>query len=182
MNRTVCLGLGLLAACLPAGPVQAFQVSAVSFAQGDEVCPPISLTDLEQAVQSLEQECSAPPGSPDVAPPPVAAAPAAPPTVVSSRQPISIQCRVITTTVHFSRLRVDDDNGPDMWYTQGFFVDPTDNKTCHFLFNDMGAAAAANDEKAQCIVVYRPCDRQLTESDIQAIIPIEWVKDQAAPK
>ena len=99
-----------------------------------------------------------------------------------TRQPVSMQCRVITTVVHFSRLRVADDNGPDMWYTQGFFTDPTDSKTYNFLFNDMGAAAAANDEKALCVVVFRPCDRQLTESDIQALIPTDWVKDQAAQK
>jgi hypothetical protein len=85
---------------------------------------------------------------------------------------------VITTLVHFARLRLSCEDGPDMWYTQGFFEDPTDHKTCRFRFNDMGAAAAGNEYAAMFVVVYHPADRELGESDIEAMIPTDWVKEQ----
>jgi hypothetical protein len=174
MKRTTCMCLCLLLAGLVVMPAQAHQI--MTSTPGEEARAVPTLRELEQAVRDLEQEYSA------KAPAQQPAAPVAQdttPAAATARPPISMQSRVITTMVTFVRVRVADEDAPDMWYTQGFFEDPTDHKTYRFQFNDMGAAAATNEPKSLCVVVFRPADRQLCESDITAIVPVDWVKEQA---
>lgn len=174
MTRKTFMCLCLLAAgLLAAVPSSAFQL--VTSPSGDEVRSLPTIRELEQAVRDLEQEYSnkaaaTQPAAPDQE----TRIPAA-----TARPPFSTQCRVITTVVTFNRVRVADEDGPDMWYTQGYFEDPADHKTYRFQFDDMGATADSNEPRSLCVVVFHPSDRQLNESDIVAIIPTEWVKEQS---
>jgi hypothetical protein len=133
-----------------------------------------ALSDLAQAIHELEREMAA--DSPTTRPAPAVPQRAEPVVLPVSLKPWSMQFRTVSVTVHFSTLAVSHQDGPTTYYTQGFFADPEDGRVYHFLFNDMGAMAASREESVECVVVFRPYDRQLTESDIAAIIPVDWVK------
>lgn len=149
-------------------------------AAGATAAPPTRMIDrLEAAMADLLVEFGVPAGSvPTAGQATQVKQPVAPVALQTGRtQPWSERYRTITTVVQFSRLRYPNDNGPDLWYTQGMFIDPTDGKAYTFLFDDMGALAISHGEQCECVVVYRPADRELNESDVAAIIPVDWVKN-----
>lgn len=137
-----------------------------------------ALANLEQEIAQLEKEFTSP-AEPGQQPAPVQPTNPPPPAVEYRTQPWSMQYRTITTVVTFDRIRVTTEDGLEIWYSKGYFFDATDGKTYQFLLNDMGAMAASRDPKMECVVVFRPADRQLTERDIASIIPIEWVHQQS---
>ncbi len=134
-----------------------------------------AIHSLEVAVADLRQEFVTPVAGVPIDPQPQQALAVAPAVKVDKASPISFQYRVITATVQFNRLHVAYDDGPELWYTQGSFVDPTDSKTYSFLFNDMAAMASSRDATMDCVVVFRPVDRELTEDDVATIIPVAWL-------
>ncbi|MFB3892811.1 MAG: hypothetical protein ACE15C_12390 [Phycisphaerae bacterium] len=186
MKVTRLLGLIVCAAILlPAVTAQAFHVSPQAAVQGgQEQARSVSqaISDLEREVTALESEFAKSPANVPTTQPAAQTTTQTQPQIDVTdfrNQPISMQYRIIHAVVHFNRLRVVYDEGPEMCFSQGDFVDPSDGKTYHFQFNDMGAMASTREDKQECIVVFRPADRQLTESDIAAIVPVEWVKEQS---
>lgn len=174
------LVLVILAGIVAIGPLSAPGMIAADELAGKAALVPPAINDLEQAILALEREMSSDtPSTQPATATSTAAAETETPSLPLSLLPWSTEYRTITTTVTFSLLSIAHEDGPITWYTQGSFADPEDGRIYHFLFNDMGAMAASRQAKLECVVVFRPFDRQLTESDIAAMIPVEWVKETA---
>ncbi|RPI59551.1 MAG: hypothetical protein EHM48_08705 [Planctomycetaceae bacterium] len=143
-----------------------------------------TIADLEDAVAELTEEFTSvsvmnegPAVSKDEKPAPMPLA-----DVSDSSKPWSMQYRVIVTVVTFYNLNVSPDEGPELRYSEGSFIDPIDDKTHSFLLNDMGALSASHAVPMLCVVTYRPADRQLSESDIASIVPIDWINKETSAK
>lgn len=178
----------VLAVFMLCGGITASKVQSASLppaaapAQEQKVSVVGALQELERSIAQLRQEIAKP------------LTPASQPVIdrhgasASSQiaQTWSTQYRTILTQVTFAELCVGEDAGPAILYSLVSFVDPTDNKSCQVLLNDMGALCAGQAGQRMCVVVFRAADRQLTEADIAAIVPLDWIRqhsldqDQAA--
>lgn len=189
-SLAVVLCAAALVSLLPADAATVQQADNAAVAPSRPTQP--KLTDLETAIADLAREMAAessakpstqPATQPAEKSAPVAAQQAEVITVAQTTyvwpQPWSMQYRTITTVVEISLMEVASENGPTLYYSQGSFVDPTDGRIYQFLLNDMGAMAVTRPHKTDCVVVFTPADRQLTESDIAAIVPLEWIRQTA---